>query len=47
MPLITIIYLNDNGCDRIQQGAIYADGNGVKHQTVTGGIFRDQVQRTF
>ena len=47
MPLITIRYLNDNGCDRIQQGAIYADANGVKHQTVTGGIFRDQVQITF
>ncbi len=48
LPDITVNYINDNGTDNLTKGTIRTDPyTGVKTQTITGGIFKDQVQIMF
>ncbi|MDD2565094.1 MAG: hypothetical protein PHU27_12845, partial [Salinivirgaceae bacterium] len=47
LPDVNLVYLNSNGLDKIKENAVTTDSNGVKSQTITGGIFRDQVQVNF
>ncbi|MDD2564177.1 MAG: hypothetical protein PHU27_08190 [Salinivirgaceae bacterium] len=47
LPDVNLVYLNSNGLDKIKENAVITDSNGVKSQTITGGIFRDQVQVNF
>ena len=47
LPDVNLVYLNSNGLDKIKENEVTTDSNGVKSQTITSGIFRDQVQVNF
>jgi len=47
LPDVNLVYLNSNGLDKVKENAVVTDTNGVKTQTIAGGIFKDQVQVNF
>lgn len=47
IPDVNLVYLNTNALSNTKETAVVVDSNGIKSQTVTGAMFKDQVQINF
>lgn len=47
IPDVNLVYLNANALSLAKESAVSTDSDGIKSQTVTGAIFKDQLQINF
>lgn len=47
MPDINLVYLNQNALSFVNESEVNTDSNGIKSQTISGAIFKDQFQVNF
>ena len=47
IPDVNLVYLNANALDLAKESAVSTDSDGIKSQTLSGAIFKDQLQINF